>query len=223
MPTTDADRRVWLDPERPAAEWPAPVAAPGRSVSPGVVLLVVVVALALVVALVWGLGGFRRRTDVLVDTAVGTTITTGPYELRFTEVTAQQRTDYKDEVSWRVSVVGEGRTTGDEALAPDFSGDDGMFVAKDRASGEYHTADNQLVGAEAEIGGVFTPGLPSKPFTVVFEFSRDYRPGPDLLFVVYQLELRDSSLLGNQEEQWRNANRAHRFTMPVRVLPPATS
>ena len=39
----------------------------------------------------------------------------------------------------------------------------------------------------------------------------------------YDLEFRDSSLLGDQEPQWRNADEASRFELPVEVLPPAIS
>lgn len=179
--------------------------------------------LVLLVALVAGLGGLERRTDVLRDTPVGALVRTGPYELRFTGATAQQRTGFDDVVSWRVVVTGEGRTTGDESLAPEYSGDYGMFVAKDEASGEVQLPQGETFGPRQRIGGHFTPGLPLQPFAVQFDFSQDYRPQDHVTFVVWDLELRDTSLLGNQDETWRNAERASRLTLPLQVLPPATS
>jgi hypothetical protein len=150
-------------------------------------------------------------------------VATGPYELRFTGATAQQRTSFNGEVTWRVTMTGEGRTTGDESMAPDYQGDFGMFVARDDASGEVQTPEGQTFGPRQRIGGAFTPGLPLQPFAVQFDFSDEYQPQGTVTFVVYQLELRDSSLLGNQDEEWRNATAAYRFHLPLEVLPAAVS
>ncbi len=226
MPPTDsATSRVWLDEGEVDATWSPPDAQPPeQAVRPVLTYGGIGLALVLVVALVWGLGGFDRRTDALLDTPVGTTVTTGPYQLRFTEATAQQRTDNQGEVSWRVSVRGEGLTTGTTTIAPDYLGDDGMFAAKDRATGEVQTPEGQTFRpGGATFGGAFTPGLPMQPLAIQFDFTKDYRPGTDLTFVVFQLELSDTSLLGNQDERWNNTDTAYRFQVPVTELPPATS
>jgi hypothetical protein len=174
--------------------------------------------------LVWALGGFERRTDLLRPTATGTLISTGPYELRFTGATAQQRTTYDDRSVWRLTAVGEGRTTGDATIAPDYLGDDGMFVAKDTASGTIATPESQSFRPGGFVSGsAFTPGLPLQPFRVEFELPGNYRPGATITFVVFDLEFRDNSLLGDQEPQWRNADEASRLELPVEVLPPAIS
>ncbi|SDT42657.1 hypothetical protein SAMN04488543_4324 [Friedmanniella luteola] len=225
MPEPTAVSRVWLDEGEVSPRWSAPsTPVRGRPLPPGAAWGLVAAALAGLLVLTWALGGFERRTDLLRATPVGTLVSTGPYELRFTGATAQQRTTYDDRVVWRVTAVGEGRTTGDVTIAPDHSGDDGMFVAKDVASGEVRTPETQsfrpggFVSSEA-----FTPGLPLQPFRVEFEFPRTYQPGDTLSFVVFDLEFRDSSLLGDQEPQWRNADAGSRFELPVEVLPPATS
>lgn len=239
MPATPPTTGAWLDDGPVSPDWAAPTGAPpglvGRSTAgatalgpdrnlpPAAVYLALLVALALVASLVWGLGGFERRTDVLRDTAVGTSISTGPYELRFTGATAQQRTRFDDVVTWRVTMTGEGRTTGEESMAPDHLGDFGMFVAKDDASGEVQLPQGQTFGPRQRIGGAFTPGLPLQPYAVQFDFSAAYRPQDTVTFVVYELEFRDSSLLGNQDEQWRNASGAYRFRLPLEVLPAAIS
>jgi hypothetical protein len=223
VPAPTAVRPVWLDEGEVNPSWSAPVPrARHRPLPPGAVWALVAAALVGLLALTWALGGFERRTDLLRPTAVGALVSTGPYELRFTAATAQQRTTYDDRVVWRVTAVGEGRTTGDVTLAPDYSGDDGMFVSKDGASGEVRTPESQsfrpggFVSSEA-----FTPGLPLQPFRVEFEFPRTYAPGATITFVVFDLELRDSSLLGDQEPRWRNADAGSRFELPVKKLPPA--
>jgi hypothetical protein len=219
--------QVWLDAGEVNSTWTAPE-VPARPwtrapLPPGAVYLALVVSLALVGALILGAGGLERRRDILQSTAVGTAVTTGPYELRFTGATAQQRTRFDDTVQWRVTMTGEGRTTGEESIAPNYLGDFGMFVAKDEASGEVQVPQGQTFGPRQRIGGTFTPGLPLQPFAVQFDFSKDFRPQDRVMFVVYQLELRDASLLGNQDEEWRNAKSAYRFDLPLEVLPAAIS
>ena len=225
MPAETAVSRVWLDEGLVDPSWSAPTTPPRRrALPPGAAWALVAAALAALVVLTWVLGGFERRTDLLRPTAVGTLVTTGPYELRFTRASVQQRTTYDDRVLWRVTAVGEGRTTGDVTIAPDHLGDGGMFVAKDTASGEVLTPESQTFRPGGFVSSsAFTPGLPLQPFTVSFDFPRTYRPGPTITFVVFDLEFRDNSLLGDQEAQWRNADEASRFELPVEVLPPATS
>ena len=195
----------------------------GRQLPPAAVYLALLVALALVAALIWGLGGLERRRDLLRATPVGASFGTGPYEFRFTGATAQQRTDFDGRAFWRVIATGEGRTTGEESIVPRWSGDDGMFVARDPVSREVQVPSAQTFGVEQRFDGSFTPGLPPQPFAVQFEFSDRYSPGPTVTFVVYDLELRDASLLGNEDEQWRNADHAAGIELPLQVLPPALS
>ena len=132
---TDASSRAWLDEGQVDPTWTPP--EPGRRpLSRWVAPVAVVAALVLVLVLVWGAGGFSRRTDLLLDRPVGSLVTTGPYEFRFSSATAQQRTDYSGAVVWRVVMSGEGRTTGEESIAPLYADDNGMFVAKDETSGD---------------------------------------------------------------------------------------
>lgn len=225
MPAETAVSRVWLDEGQVDPSWSAPTSPPRRHrLTPGAAWGLVAVGLVALVVLVWVLGGFERRTDLLRPTPVGALVSTGPYELRFTGATAQQQTKYDDTVIWRVTAVGEGRTTGDETIAPDYIGDDGMFVAKDSDSGEVRTPEGQTFRPGGFVSSsAFTPGLPLQPFRVQFDFPQTYRPGATVSFIVFDLELRDNSLLGDQEPQWRNADEASRFELPVEVLPPATS
>lgn len=221
---------TWRDGSEPDAAWaPPPPGAPTARAAgrprPTVVAVALTVGLALLVGLTWRLGGFDVRTDVVSDAAVGSTITTGPYELRFTGATAQRYTDLAGSPVWKVTMVGEGRTTGAESITPDTSRGDGMFVAKDPVSGELHTDAEALhfrPGSFIASSDSFTPGLPMQPFSVEFRFAASYEPGPTITCLVYDLEFRDTSLLGNQDPAWADAATAHRLRLPVQVLAPDT-
>lgn len=182
----------------------------------------IALGLVAVLALVWGLGGFARRTDLLQPTPAGTPITVGPYQLRFSGVTAQRTTSFDGKVSWTLSAVGTGRTTGNESLAPSYSGDDGTFVSKDVRSGEIEVPTGVRYGAARSFvdGAHFTPGLPPEPIVVDFSYRAGYVPGRTLRFVVFQLRYADTSLIGNQKPTWSATNRGYDFRLPVRVLPP---
>jgi hypothetical protein len=206
-----------------AVEGPAGTAGP----QPGrgwFVFSALVVGLAAVLALVWGLGGFQRRTDLLQVTPPGTTISVGPYELTFTEVTAQRTTGFDDRVTWKVTAVGTGRTTGDESLAPRYS-DGATFASKDTRSGVVQEPTGVRYGEARSFtdGAHFTPGLPPVPILVDFSYPDSYRPDATLRFVVFQLEFVDNSLIGDQDPTWNKTNHGFDYRLPVRVLAPATS
>jgi hypothetical protein len=90
-------------------------AAAQPAVRSTLVYLAVLVALALLVAGVWGFGGFKKRTDTLRPVPPGERFTSGPYEFSFSEATVQ-RTKLDGVISWKVKVLGQGRTTGKEAI-----------------------------------------------------------------------------------------------------------
>lgn len=186
-----------------------------------------VLAVVLLLGAVWRLGGFAPRTDVVTDLDVGAALATGPYELRFTRATAQRHTDFGGEVTWRVTMVGEGRTTGKESIAPQASGSDSMFAAKDPASGlvltEAYGTHFRTSGSALAESDNFTPGLPMQPYSVEFRFPESYQPGSTVTFVFYDLDFRDTSLLGNQDPHWAPASTAHRLRLPVEVLPDSDS
>ena len=54
----------------------------------------ILLALVLLVVAIWGFGGFKSRTDLFRTAPPGTLFTTGPYEFRFIEATAQHKKDY---------------------------------------------------------------------------------------------------------------------------------
>jgi hypothetical protein len=223
-PSAPAGTAPWLDEGGPNPSWPPP-ARPSpqtrRVLGPGLVYAALGLALALVVVAIWGFGGFKRRTDLLIVTPPGTVVSTGPYELAFTEATAQRKVDSTtNEVSWTVEAVGTGRTTGDISLAPE-AYDDGMFASKDPASGETQESSGFTMGASGKTDRrAFTPGVPPIPYTVSFNYSGRYVPGPTLRFLVNTLTFSDTSLLRDGKKSWHNALYAYETFLPVRVLPP---
>jgi hypothetical protein len=78
-----------------------------------------------------GIRRFKKRTDLLRTTPPGTLFTTGPYEFRFTDATAQRRKDFDGTPFWRVVMIGEGRTTGKESISPGYLPNSGMFISRD--------------------------------------------------------------------------------------------
>ena len=181
---------------------------------------IVVLGLVAVLGLVWGLGGFERRTDLLTVTTPGTLITTGPFEFTFTEVTAQKKKDFDQSIYWTLTVIGTGRTTGDITLGPR-TGDTGTFVSKDVRSGEVAVPDTVSFGADGVLSGTneLTPGLPPVKVQMALRYKGSYVPGPTLRFVVLELTFRDASLIGTGEKSWVPTNHGYDLALPVRVLP----
>ncbi|MFT4166707.1 MAG: hypothetical protein QM650_15825 [Microlunatus sp.] len=165
-------------------------------------------AMLLIVGLVWYAGGFRPRTDVRTDVPIGTTITTGPYALTFDHATVQKTNHFsRDQVVWEVVVYGSGRTTGDEAIAP--SSLNWFMTARDPASGEALEPTQQGFGpAEltASGGSFFTPGLAPIPYRLIFQFSGDLDQPTRIDLAIWDLELRDQTLLKTGELSWSRTN-----------------
>jgi hypothetical protein len=179
-----------------------------------------VAALALVVGLVWAAGGFEYRDDLQADVAPGATFETGPYVLSFAAATIQKTENYRDEQVWSLVVSGTGRTSAEESMSPDYTD---LFVAKDVPSGAYREAEGQEYGPEevrgASGGSHFTPGLAPIPYRVTFEFPvSDFEPGTSILFVAWELEWRDTSLLQVGDFRWARTSHYFRLELPLRRL-----
>ena len=187
------------------------------------VYLALLLSLVLVLTTTWALGGFRTRTDRLIDTAPGTLITTGPYQFTFTEATAQRKRRFDGPIYWQLTVRGTARNTGTESLAPKAVGPDAMFVSKDEVSGEIQEPQGAAIGPEATSANreSLVPGLPATEYRVEFDYSERYVPTATLRFLAFQLTFRDATLLGTGEKTWDDEDQAYHFTLPVRVLPDA--
>lgn len=179
-------------------------------------------AVLLIVGVIWYAGGFRHRSDVRTDVQLGTTIATGPYEFSFDHATVQ-KTDHfsQDQVVWEVVVHGTGRTTGDEAIAP--SSLSWFMTARDPASGKALEPTQQGFGpAEltASGGSFFTPGLAPIPYRLTFQFPGDIDRPTSIDLAIWDLELRDRTLLKTGELSWSRTNYFSVYpAMPLERLP----
>lgn len=175
----------------------------------------------LVIGLVIGFGGFRDRTDTLIDVAAGDVIEAGPYEFVFTEATAKREKQYDDKIIWEVQAVGQAHNTGTVTISPDANGDSGMFVARDPVTREVQVSTTSDVG-EAEGFMVsttkLTPSLPPVTFKVSFEFTDKYEPSETILFGVNKIEFASRDIIGD-EKRWGNGSYIYRMDLPVTVLP----
>jgi len=225
-PVQTAQNAAGLDPGTVDPTWPPPSGHPSGSDTPGpktisaaLVYGSILLVLVLLVAAIWGFGGVKQRTDLFRTTPPGTLFTTGPYEFRFTEATAQHKRNYDNTFYWEIVMLGEGRTTGTESISPNYMGGSGMFASKDDLSQEISMPDSVRMGESRGFDRHrFTPGLPLSPYAVVFRYKDTYRPGPTIRFVVFDL-IYGKHYLASEEKGWHNATYARQFYLPVRVLP----
>ena len=177
------------------------------------------VAVALVVGLVWALGGFDYRDDLATTIRPGQRFTNGPYEFSFASATVQKTKNYKDEQQWEVVVIGTGRTTMDESIRPA----NDLFVVKDARSGAYQEeTQRQLfgLGESSGTGSLFTPGLAPIRYQLVFEFPVSaFEPESTLILVAWELEWRDTSLLKVGDYRWAATHDYYRMDLPLKRLP----
>lgn len=179
------------------------------------IVVAVLAALVLVIAAIWGTGGFDQRRDLTTEVEPGTLLTVGPYELSFSRAVAQH---VKDDDSYEVQVIGTGRTTAQESMGP--STFNSLTVLQDPATLELTDVDRFLYGPGGGSGierHSFTPGLPATPFIASFRLDR--RPDPQIKFFVVDLEFSDTSILKDQGPSWHSVNRAWRMIFPVKELP----
>jgi hypothetical protein len=223
QPPVPAEGAAWLDEGAIATDWSPPVGDPPvrRGIPGWAIWTAGLLVLLLLGVVVWGLGGFRKRTDLLRPTPSGTTVNTGPYELTFIEATAQADLDEQGRIErWEVIVIGTGRTTGNQTENPRYFGDSSMFAAKDPGTGEIQGADSAALGAEGRFDQrAFTPGLPPIRYALTFVFSPAYQPQPTVQLAVAGLEF-TANYLTSEEKSWNNAIYGFRYDLPVTVLQP---
>jgi hypothetical protein len=183
------------------------------------VYLAMLVALALLVATVWAFGGFKKRTDILRPVPPGQPFTSGPYEFSFSGATVQQINKSDGTMTWKVKVLGQGRTTGKEAMSPAWvNSERGIFVLKDPGTGQVVVPDNDQLGIDSYSRSKFTPGLPPIAYTVSFILDGRYHPGRYLQFAALDL-VYGSHYLTTEEKAWHNGTHGTTILLPVRVLP----
>jgi hypothetical protein len=182
--------------------------------------LAMLVALALLVATVWAFGGFRKRTDILRPVPPGQPFTSGPYEFSFSGATVQQIKKSDGSLSWKVKVLGQGRTTGKEAMSlTHVESENGIFVLKDPSTGQIVVPDGEQFGIDDSFNRHnFTPGLPPIAYTLSFTLDGRYQPGRFLQFAALDL-VYGSHYLTTEEKAWHNGTYATKILLPVRLLP----
>jgi hypothetical protein len=165
-----------------------------------------------------GIRRFQQTYRLLPNDASRHAVHDGPYEFRFTAATAQRKKDFDGTFYWRVTMIGEGRTTGKESISPSYLPNSGMFVSKDDGTQQITMPDSVRMGNEGYDRHRFTPGLPLIPYSVVFKYDDTYRPGPTIRFVVWDV-VYGKHFLASDEEGWHNGRYGYQFYLPVRVLP----
>lgn len=217
---------AWLDEGGVSPEWAPPVGAAGNGsrLRGPLVYGAVLLSLALVVGLLQLTGGFGRRTDLLTPIEPGTLISTGEFELTFTEATAQAQTSTDGTTTgWEIVAVGSARTTGDEAMGPAWFGNDSVVALRDPASGGAVNPSGVDIGDLVDGRGSgrqdLTPGLPATGYRVRFTLPPDFRPGASIQLGVADL-VYEARYLTTDEESWHNGTYGWRVDLPLRVIPP---
>ena len=217
-----ADRSAGVAYTEPVSDQPAEP-APRPALRRPLVTIAVLLLIAALLVTVWRLGGFEKKQRSYQVVSAGTLISPGPYELSFTKATAQHllKNDYR-KGSWEVKVIGTGRTTGNETIAPDIlSIDSTMFLARNPQSAEVQGPSDATYGEGSRSG--FTPGLPPVAVVLTFTFSDSFPSGQRLVFAVADQVYSNNALIQtdqNNEKTWHNADTGWRMELPLSQLPP---
>jgi hypothetical protein len=220
---------TWLDEGQVSPQWAPPAGDPVRRprVPGALVYGGVVLVLVLLLAAVWGAGGFKQRTDLIRPVQPGALISTGPFELSFTEATAQQLLDSKGVVTeWEIVVIGQARTTGDVSIAPTYFGADGIFTIQDLAANITATPKSATIGDDTPTFGsnersLLAPGLPATGYRLKVTLPASYQPGPTIRLLVADQVYR-AKYLTTDEEAWDDQASGTGLHLPLRVVPPKT-
>ena len=174
------------------------------------VTVVVIAVLVVVVGVVALLGGLRTRTDRLVPVAVGSVVTSGPYEVTLAKAAVSHVTS-KDQ--WDVVVSGTIRTTGATSIDPDVASS-GFLYAQSESTREVQPSQSSELGdpdASEQLDNL-TPGLPAVPWSVTFTFDR--QPGDAVYVAVFDQEYTTPWIFGD-EMGWRATPDGSTMTLPV--------
>ncbi|MBO0882694.1 MAG: hypothetical protein J2P17_20645, partial [Mycobacterium sp.] len=180
-----------------------------------------ILAVLLLIASVWTLGGFKDRDDTITDVAAGQTFTDGPFEFHFTKATIQQEDTYDNKPTDKVVVSGTVQNTWNESL-PTYASE--WFLARPRHGGQVqkadidHLGDPKLYDAPDEVA----PGLDPSPYSIEFEFSPPLESEKSLLFVARELTYESHAAYGTSgNPYWDSGSaKAYRMQLPLTRLPP---
>lgn len=200
-------------PQTPTTQTPTPIGSTTgtterrrRTRWPEITVTVLLVAL---ITLYLG-GGLEPRTDLTTTVRSGQTFTTGPFELRFTEVRAAA--GGWDPTKSSVIVAGESRLLARETDKLD---DDSLrLVLPDGTEVE---PEQQRVGDFWTAGTPMQPRMPPRRYEVIFQVpASTLRPGQPLQLAVAELVKRKDPL--GQKDSWAPSGR--RMLVELGPIPP---
>lgn len=204
----DTQARVWFDTQPLESDWPGPTRRP-RWVIP----VAVVAAVALVMGLVWAVGGFGERRGSFPLLAAGTTYETG--QLRVTLEYAEASVSIGGD---EYSIVAYGTCT-NVSDTPTVSTNDRAFAGL--VLGDSATPDAELVtygrsgtNATTELN----PDLRPHSCAVSFSFPITTRLTDYFIVGIWDLEWGDHTITQSGEESWATGTTGVRVLLPLRVL-----
>lgn len=203
-------------PAFPAPEGPGPAEPARREHRRARWLVPLVLAVAL--ALVWALGGFRGGA-LLVPARVGETLHLGPMDFVAIDARAARSTYSTD---WVVQVHGTCTAIDPGGVKVDLFNSDNVVMADDVSrdrrvfAEDYSTSllldtDRQASLQRTALG----PGLGPMPCAFQARMPESFTPGSGLLFGLARMDFRDTSVTGDQDPVWTPGAQTYRLNLPV--------
>jgi hypothetical protein len=156
-----------------------------------------VLAVVVVIGLVFGLGGFNKRSDAFESSGLGQELDCRNLVFTFTGATVRHVASQYAGDHWEVVALGSVRNPNEEALSVP-TGDYGQFAFKDEASKQVVVPDGStpmLLGDDSHRAYV-PPGIGAISIAVPVDFDNSYQPGSEILLAVVKMEYTDNAVLG---------------------------
>lgn len=217
---------VWTDDSPIDPRWPEPPDpdagsggnSGGRRGRRLLTIGIPVLAVVVLIAAVFALGGFKQRNDTITDIKLGQTFSNGPYELKFSSATVQESEGFgKYKRIQKVVVSGTMRNTGDKAASPSYD----WFIARGVHDTRTQPGDSTNIGQPGQFDAPqdVTPGLPPVRINVQFEFPPTFSD-TELMFGMRQLTYGTHSYFGGNADQYWDAGGSNlfRLRMPLKRL-----
>jgi hypothetical protein len=213
----------WAPPIGPDRSQDDVVDPPARRRRPRILTVgIPVLAVVVIIAAVWALGGFDRRRDQVQDVATGSPVVQGPLTLTFTRATVQEANGYGQyKRIQKIVAYGTARNTWTESFDPQSD----WFIARDPNSDLVETGQLfKIVRGDDVIfdaPDTLAPGLPAQPVSVEFEMPPTFKPGRSFVFGVAKVDFGNHSFFtSSDEETWDDSGTAYRMRLPLQVLKP---
>jgi hypothetical protein len=180
-------------------------------------------ALLVVVAVVMGLGGFNKRSDIFIPSDVGQEIDCGNLVFTFSGATAQHVVGGYGPSYWEVVAQGAVRNPQQEAVAP-LLGDYGQFVFKEADSDQVAVPSWGMALIGGDRSRIYVvPGDPATTIAISAKMDDSFSPDSDIIFGVGDAEYTDNVVLGlgGGKKNWNKDSLAPIYLLHLRlsVLP----